>query len=122
MLVLARPSILLRRTSISSYSSVWKGRNLSERSEEESCRIVFISDTHSVHKRLGLLPGGDILVHAGDFTRSRPAKPEEYKEFSDWLVAQPHSHKVLISGNRDQLMDTAAKHEPCERFWMRQMQ
>ena len=35
--------------------------------------------------------------------------PEEYKEFSDWLVAQPHSPKVLISGNRDQLMDTAAK-------------
>ena len=76
---------------------------------DESCQIVFISDTHSLHNRLGVLPEGDILVHAGDFTRSRPAKPEEYKEFSDWLVAQPHSHKVLISGNRDQLMDTAAK-------------
>ena len=77
--------------------------------DDKCCRLVFISDTHSVHERLGVLPAGDVLIHAGDFSRARPAKPGEYKDFFDWLVAQPHKHKVLISGNRDQLMDSAAK-------------
>ena len=78
-------------------------------STERSCRIVLISDTHCVHRRLGVLPAGDLLIHGGDFTKSRPAKPEEYKEFIDWFASQPHPHKVLISGNRDQLMDSSAK-------------
>ena len=69
-------------------------------------RIVFISDTHSSHEDLGQLPAGDILIHAGDFTESRPPKPPEYKQFIDWYASQPHKHKVLISGNRDQFMDT----------------
>ena len=69
-------------------------------------RIIFISDTHSSHEELGTLPDGDILIHAGDFTNSRPPKPAEYKEFIDWYGSQPHKHKVLISGNRDQFMDT----------------
>ena len=69
-------------------------------------RIIFISDTHSSHEQLGTLPDGDILIHAGDFTNSRPPKPAEYKEFIDWYAGQPHKHKVLISGNRDQFMDT----------------
>src|SRR6266702_2125637 len=30
-------------------------------------RLVLISDTHGLHNRLGPLPEGDILVHAGDF-------------------------------------------------------
>ena len=95
----------------------FSSRRNQEEKEEESrcgkddkcCRLVFISDTHSVHERLGVLPAGDVLIHAGDFSRARPAKPGEYKDFLDWLVAQPHKHKVLISGNRDQLMDSAAK-------------
>ena len=81
----------------------------SESEKEKSCRIVFISDTHSVHEKLGHLPAGDVLIHAGDFSRSRPAKPGEYTVFMDWLVRQPHPHKILISGNRDQLMDSAAQ-------------
>ena len=34
----------------------------------ENCqkvKIVFISDTHSRHEKLGDLPPGDILIHAG---------------------------------------------------------
>ena len=69
-------------------------------------RLILISDTHSSHEGLGVLPGGDILIHAGDFTESRPPKPAEYKHFIDWFSSQPHRHKVLISGNRDQFMDT----------------
>ena len=69
-------------------------------------RIVFISDTHSSHEGLGELPPGDLLIHSGDFTESRPPKPPEYKQFIDWYASQPHKNKVLISGNRDQFMDT----------------
>jgi len=67
--------------------------------------VVLISDTHSWHRRLGELPSGDVLVHAGDFTESRPPRPEEYKDFVDWFASQPHQHKLFISGNRDLFMD-----------------
>ena len=132
-----------RQSSHSSLTNIQKTSD-SERDKEgdqgECCRIVFISDTHSVHQRLGNLPSGDVLIHGGDFTKSRPAKAEEYKDFSDWLGGQPHPHKILISGNRDQLMDSSAKvrsptpdsrtdmtvsirqHEPSEMFWLQQMQ
>ena len=46
------------------------------------------------------------MVHAGDFTESRPPKPDEYKDFIDWFAVQTHRFKLLISGNRDQYMDT----------------
>ena len=63
-----------------------------------SIRVVLISDTHSQHERLGKLPFGDLLIHAGlsiiidilghcshsllsfagDFVETRPPKPDEY--------------------------------------------
>ena len=46
------------------------------------------------------------LPTSGDFTERRPPRAEEYKDFMDWYCAQPHKHKVLISGNRDNFMDT----------------
>lgn len=97
----------------------------SDASEEKcSARIVFISDTHSQHHGLGELPQGDVLIHAGDFTDKRPPRVEEYTEFVDWFSAQPHPHKVLISGNRDSLMDTKTtmKHDIKSSFWMKQVQ
>ena len=96
-------------SSSANFSSKSNKMEESESSQGKSCRIVFISDTHSVHEKLGCLPAGDVLIHAGDFSMARPAKPGEYKDFFDWLVGQPHRHKILISGNRDQLMDSAAK-------------
>ena len=105
-------------------------RSCSNKSDD-SVRIVFISDTHSYHHQLPSLPHGDILIHAGmldllysfyiylflfsyffqkptsgDFTERRPPRAEEYKDFMDWYSGQPHKHKVLISGNRDNFMDT----------------
>lgn len=87
-------------------------------------RLVLISDTHSKHQDLGDLPAGDMLIHAGDFTESRPPKPHEYKDFVDWFSSQPHKDKMLISGNRDQFMDTktSKKYEKTSGFWMEQMQ
>merc|ERR1712142_1446658 len=76
------------------------------------------------HDKLGTLPHGDVLIHAGDFTEYRPPRPGEYKEFIDWYSSQPHRHKLLISGNRDQVMDTVncMKYERTSGFWMEQMQ
>ena len=38
-------------------------------------RFVCISDTHCKHHGLGVLPAGDVLVHAGDFTQTgRPGE------------------------------------------------
>ena len=42
----------------------------------------------------------------GDFSKMKPPKAEEYKKFVDWFSSQPHNHKILISGNRDNFMDT----------------
>jgi Icc-related predicted phosphoesterase len=66
-------------------------------------RIVAISDTHTHHMD-GFVPGGDILVHAGDFTYK--GRRDEIGEFLDWFLDLPHEHKVLIAGNHDIQLDT----------------
>jgi predicted phosphodiesterase len=46
-------------------------------------RITFISDTHTKHDKLnGFLPGGDILIHAGDLTSRGYITEVEY--FMKW--------------------------------------
>jgi len=63
-------------------------------------KIVLVSDTHTMHEQL-VLPQGDILVHAGDFTGR--GKPWEVEEFFDWLDRQSKEfkHIVFIAGNHD---------------------
>jgi Icc-related predicted phosphoesterase len=61
-------------------------------------KIVCISDTHSKHEGL-VLPAGDVLVHAGDWTGRGSEKSTI--EFLKWLNYQPYKHKVFISGNHD---------------------
>jgi Icc-related predicted phosphoesterase len=53
-----------------------------------------------MHEQL-VLPQGDILVHAGDFTGR--GKPWEVEEFFDWLDRQSKEfkHIVFIAGNHD---------------------
>jgi predicted phosphodiesterase len=68
--------------------------------EEHSVRIVCISDTHTYHDRL-LVPEGDLLIHAGDFTFR--GRPREIEAFSDWLAGLPHPHKIVIAGNHELL-------------------
>lgn len=72
-------------------------------------RVVFISDTHLAHEDEGRrgtmpeIPGGDILVHAGDLT-FEGSYYELLRELS-WLAALPHRHKVVIAGNHDFLFE-----------------
>ena len=47
----------------SSYSVEHSKEEVEDKTEK--VRIVFISDTHSDHTKLGKLPDGEILVHAG---------------------------------------------------------
>jgi len=66
-------------------------------------KLCCISDTHGQHKQLNLSPYSDcdVLIHAGDWTRSRIHYESEAADFVDWLEAQPFKHKLLIAGNHD---------------------
>jgi predicted phosphodiesterase len=62
-------------------------------------RIVLISDTHGLHRKLEV-PSGDLLIHAGDFTfYSKP--PSIVSDFNAWLGSLPHRHKLVIPGNHE---------------------
>jgi Icc-related predicted phosphoesterase len=66
-------------------------------------RIVCIGDTHGLHRQLEL-PGGDLLVHAGDFTfYSKP--PSIVSDFNDWLESLPHRHKIVVPGNHEFILE-----------------
>lgn len=61
-------------------------------------RLVALSDTHADHEGLEV-PGGDLLVHAGDATQR--GRRDELVSFLTWFAAQPHPHKVFVPGNHD---------------------
>ena len=62
-------------------------------------RILHISDTHGVHRRLGDILEAHIFVHSGDFTMS--GSEAETLDFLEWLCVLPYRHKVLVAGNHD---------------------
>lgn len=64
-----------------------------------SLRIVCISDTHELHREL-VVPPGDVLIHAGDFTffgRGTRA----IRDFDEWLGELPHRSKIITCGNHE---------------------
>lgn len=61
-------------------------------------KLVLISDTHGLHDHLDV-PDGDVLLHAGDCSRS--GKFEQIEDFNRFLGEQPHPHKIIIAGNHD---------------------
>lgn len=65
-------------------------------------RIVCLSDTHALHEAVQV-PEGDVLVHAGDF--SRRGREKEIAAFSDWFRGHGHRHKVVVAGNHDFLCE-----------------
>ena len=64
-------------------------------------RITLISDTHNYHKKITQdLPGGDLIIHAGDLT-SRGYQ-HEIREFCKWYnELYKYDNKVFIAGNHD---------------------
>lgn len=66
-------------------------------------KCTVISDTHGYHHEL-VLPGGDILLHCGDFSNIGSMK--ETLDFLLWYANVPiYQHKVLIAGNHDLCLD-----------------
>lgn len=65
-------------------------------------RIVALADTHMYHWELGELPEGDVLIHAGDLLHQGGL--DELEGAAEWLLSQPHRHKVLVPGNHDQCL------------------
>jgi Icc-related predicted phosphoesterase len=69
-------------------------------------RITFISDTHTKHNKVApLLPGGDLLIHAGDFMNSGYHYREAW-EFVEWFDSiKNYDNMVFIAGNHDRLFE-----------------
>jgi Icc-related predicted phosphoesterase len=69
-------------------------------------RITFISDTHQKHRYCeDELPGGDLLLHAGDFMTSGYSKAEAVV-FFDWFNSiKGYDKKVFIGGNHDRILE-----------------
>jgi 3',5'-cyclic AMP phosphodiesterase CpdA len=68
-------------------------------------KITIISDTHTKHRYCeNDLPGGDLLIHAGDFMNSG-YNPIEAMEFFKWFdEIDNYDFKVFIAGNHDRWM------------------
>jgi Icc-related predicted phosphoesterase len=73
-------------------------------------RITHISDTHNKHNQLnGKLPGGQLLIHSGDFTSI--GRKHEVEGFIKWFAKQNYTHKVFIAGNHDLVMQSERLYE-----------
>jgi len=68
--------------------------------------ITFISDTHGKHNQLNKdLPGGDILIHAGDFMNGG-YDFEEATDFLEWFNSiDNYTDKIFIAGNHDRVFE-----------------
>jgi predicted phosphodiesterase len=48
-------------------------------------RILYLSDTHNLHRQLSNLPTADIIIHSGDVSMAGTGK--EVVDFIDWFTA-----------------------------------
>ncbi len=70
-------------------------------------RITVISDTHTRHGLIPPhhLPGGDLLIHAGDVMNSGYNKNDIYN-FCEWFNSlKGYDEKVFIAGNHDRMFE-----------------
>ena len=69
-------------------------------------RITLISDTHTKHRNITPdLPGGDLLIHAGDIMNSGYDENDIW-EFLQWFESQDqYKSQVFIAGNHDRLFE-----------------
>jgi len=71
--------------------------------DKDFLRFVCISDTHKRHRFLEI-PDGDVLIHAGDFTRFHKSS-SDLRDFNTWLGKLPHRYKIVIAGNHDKALE-----------------
>jgi Icc-related predicted phosphoesterase len=70
-------------------------------------KIVALSDTHGQHRMVSV-PDGDILIFSGDMTMG--GEPWALNDFSEWLAALPHEHKLWTYGNHEWTCDPRNAH------------
>lgn len=70
-------------------------------------RITALSDLHGDKPHL---PGGDLLVIAGDITARDTV--QQWEEFYTWALKQPYQKRVFIAGNHDMFLTTRYVHSP----------
>jgi predicted phosphohydrolase len=61
--------------------------------------ILFLSDTHCLHRRLKNLPPADMIIHAGDVSFS--GEDHEVEDFIRWFGKLDYKYKIFIAGNLD---------------------
>ena len=68
-------------------------------------KITFISDTHTKHNQVtSSLPGGDLIIHAGDFTSM--GYKHEIQQFFKWYNGlDNYTNKIVIAGNHDLMFE-----------------
>ena len=80
-------------------------------------RVVCISDTHGDHEKL-VLPTGDILIHAGDFTRF--GRVDHAEKFKSWLAGQrikgSFQHVIVVNGNHENNVCTLSLANPSRKL------
>lgn len=59
-------------------------------------KITCVADLHSHYPEL---PGGDLLIVAGDLTRSD--KPSQYLDFFTWIAITKYRKRIVVAGNHD---------------------
>ena len=50
-----------------------------------------------------MLPEGDVIIHAGDFTNTGSIK--QTLDFCIWFSSLPYKYKIVIAGNHDLTLD-----------------
>jgi hypothetical protein len=79
-------------------------------------RFVVVSDTHSRHAEMGVLPSGDVFVHGGDLLMSSrlwssEGARDQYRDLNAWLGsgAVRCPTKLVIAGNHDRELQAIGK-------------
>ena len=68
-------------------------------------KVVLISDTHGSSSDISLpIVPGDLIIHSGDFTRSRAYAEEDFYDFIEWFSSLDYKYKILVSGNHDKFI------------------
>lgn len=88
------------------------GSLLPTRREEDAniIRVCIVSDTHERHHLFDEIPPCDLLIHAGDILMRGRMMPKrkaigKLEKFNEWLALVPATHKVVIGGNHDRILE-----------------
>lgn len=83
---------------------------------EKKLKIDCLADLHGYKPEL---PGGDLLILAGDYTATD--KLTEWYDFFEWLKQQKYDHKIVIAGNHDNFFMTGFPKTEQEAFELRDL-